>query len=68
MEPKISMMDTLTIRTAAPFKNLFPIKENLLDEIAADMKQNGYDFAHPIIIWPVIRSLWLMVTHGLPPR
>lgn len=51
MEPKISMMDTLTIRTAAPFKNLFPIKENLLDEIAADMKQNGYDFAHPIIIW-----------------
>ena len=51
MEPKISMMDTLTIRTAAPFKNLFPIRENLLDEIAADMKANGYDFAHPIIIW-----------------
>ena len=51
MEAKISMMDTLTIRTAAPFKNLFPIRENLLDEIAADMKQNGYDFAHPIIIW-----------------
>ena len=51
MEQKISMMDTLTIRTAAPFKNLFPIRENLLDEIAADMKQNGYDFAHPIIIW-----------------
>jgi len=22
-----------------------------LDEIAADMKANGYDFAHPIIIW-----------------
>ena len=51
MEQKISMMDTLTIRTAAPFKNLFPIRENLLDEIAADMKANGYDFAHPIIIW-----------------
>ena len=51
MEQKISMMDTLTIRMAAPFKNLFPIRENLLDEIAADMKQNGYDFAHPIIIW-----------------
>ena len=51
MEQKISMMDTLTIRTAAPFKNLFPIRENLLNEIAADMKQNGYDFAHPIIIW-----------------
>jgi len=51
MEQKISMMDTLTIRTATPFKNLFPIRENLLDEIAADMKANGYDFAHPIIIW-----------------
>ena len=41
MEQKISMMDTLTIRTATPFKNLFPIRENLLDEIAADMKANG---------------------------
>ena len=26
MESRISMMDTLTIRTAAPFKNLFPIR------------------------------------------
>ncbi len=51
MDNKISMMDTLTIRTAAPFKNLFPIRENILNEIAADMKQNGYDYAHPVIIW-----------------
>ena len=51
MESRISMMDTLTIRTAAPFKNLFPIRENLLNEIAADMKKNGFDPLYPIVIW-----------------
>ena len=51
MEERISMMATLEIRTASPFKDLFPIKETVLNEIAEDMKQNGYDYAHPIIIW-----------------
>ncbi len=51
MEDKISMMPTTVLHTAAPFKTLFPIKENVLCEIAEDMKQNGFDYAHPIIIW-----------------
>ncbi len=51
MEDKISLMPTQTLRTAAPFKTLFPIKESVLNEIAEDMKQNGFDYAHPIIIW-----------------
>jgi len=51
MENKISMMDTLTIRTATPFKDLFPIREELLNDIAADMKENGFDPLYPIVIW-----------------
>lgn len=51
MEEHISMMSTLELRTAAPFNKLFPIKDAILDEIAADMKANGYDYAHPIIVW-----------------
>jgi len=51
MDNKISMMDTLTIRTAAPFKNLFPIREELLNDIASDMKANGFDSLYPIVIW-----------------
>ena len=51
MEEKISLMPTIAIHTASPFKDLFPIKESVLNEIAEDMKQNGFDFAHPIIIW-----------------
>ncbi len=51
MEDKISLMSTQVIHTAAPFQNLFPIKESVLNEIAEDMRKNGFDYAHPIIIW-----------------
>lgn len=51
MEDKISLMPIQALHTAAPFKTLFPIKESILNEIAEDMKQNGFDYAHPIIIW-----------------
>jgi len=51
MEERISMMATLELRTAAPFNRLFPIKDAVLDQIAADMKANGYDYGHPIIVW-----------------
>ena len=44
-------MPTLEIRTASPFKDLFPIRETTLNEIVEDMKKNGYDYAHPITIW-----------------
>ena len=51
MDKQISMMQTLEIRTASPFKDLFPIRETTLNEIIEDMKKNGYDYAHPITIW-----------------
>ena len=51
MEERISMMATLELRTAAPFNRLFPIKECVLNEIVSDMKEHGYDYAHPIIVW-----------------
>ena len=51
MDKQISMMPTLEIRTAFPFKDLFPIRETTLNEIVEDMKKNGYDYAHPITIW-----------------
>ena len=42
---------TAALRTAEPFKSLFPIRETDLEKITANMKQNGFDHAHPIIIW-----------------
>lgn len=51
MDDKISMVDVLSIHTAAPFKDLFPIREAVLNEIAEDMKINGFDTALPIVIW-----------------
>lgn len=51
MDKQISMMPTLEIRTASPFKDLFPVRETTLNEIVEDMKKNGYDYAHPITIW-----------------
>ena len=51
MDEKISMMLTLQMRTASPFKDLFPIREDVLNEIVSDMKENGFDFSHPIVVW-----------------
>ncbi len=51
MDDKIAMMDILSIHTASPFKDLFPIRETVLNEIAEDMKVNGFDTALPIVIW-----------------
>ena len=51
MENNLIKMTTLELRTAPPFSTLFPIREKTLDEIAADMKKNGYDHAHPITLW-----------------
>ena len=50
----ISMMDTLTIRTASPFKDIFPIRESVLNEIAESMKRNGYDLEQqPMVIFEI---------------
>ena len=42
---------TAALRTAEPFKSLFPIRETDLEKITANMKQKGFDHAHPIIVW-----------------
>lgn len=52
MEDKISLMPIQTLHTAAPFKNLFPIQESVLNDMVEDMKgARGFDCAFPIIIW-----------------
>jgi len=51
MQERMTSMTTLELRRAAPFSTLFPIKENVLKKISEDMKSNGYDCAHPIIVW-----------------
>ena len=45
------IVNTNSLRTAEPFKSLFPIRETDLDKIADDMKKHGFDHAHPIIVW-----------------
>ena len=47
----IMMAKTDSIRTAAPFKNLFPIREDVLNRITTDMEQHGFDSGHPIVVW-----------------
>lgn len=39
------------LRTSEPFKDLFPILEQVLSDIVDDMNLNGFDIAHPIIVW-----------------
>ena len=46
-----SMADPLEIKTASPFKDLFPVKPSELERIMASMKAKGYDYGHPIILW-----------------
>ncbi len=40
-----------SLKTAEPFKNLFPIRENVLSDIIDDMVANGFDSGHPIVVW-----------------
>ena len=46
-----TLVNTDSLRTAEPFKNLFPIREDIVNKIASDMKQHGFDRAHPIVVW-----------------
>ena len=39
------------VKTDVPFKELFPVKEELLESIIGNMKQNGFDRTQPLIIW-----------------
>lgn len=40
-----------SLKTAEPFKNLFPIRATVLSEIIDDMTVNGFDSGHPIVVW-----------------
>ena len=46
-----SLVNTDSLHTAAPFKNLFPIQKTTLNRIISDMKRFGFDSGHPIVIW-----------------
>jgi len=39
------------IKTASPFRDLFPIQERVLDEIYWDIQKTGYDKSKPIVLW-----------------
>jgi ParB-like chromosome segregation protein Spo0J len=39
------------IKTAEPFKSLFPIEGEVLDRIQADMREHGYDPSQPVVLW-----------------
>lgn len=39
------------LKTAPPFRDLFPINEKVLDRVYWDMQKNGYDRSQPIVVW-----------------
>jgi len=39
------------LRMDKPFKGLFPIEQDTIEAIAQDMKVNGYDLSHPVVVW-----------------
>jgi ParB family chromosome partitioning protein len=39
------------IKTALPFRDLFPIRKRVLDDIMWDMRKNGYDNSQPLVLW-----------------
>jgi ParB-like chromosome segregation protein Spo0J len=49
-------MATGRIKTASPFKDLFPVDEKKVDAIAEHIKANGYDEAQPIILWDATKG------------
>ncbi len=44
-------IDTRTIKTAEPFKSLFPISPSVLTAITESMIHTGYDASKPVVIW-----------------
>jgi ParB family chromosome partitioning protein len=39
------------IKTASPFRDLFPMSDKLVKEIYWDMQKNGFDQSKPIVLW-----------------
>ena len=54
-------MLVVDITTRSPFNDLFPIRENILNEIVKDIKENGFDKSRPIVLW---RKCGLTVVDG----
>jgi ParB family chromosome partitioning protein len=54
-------MLVIDITTRSPFKDLFPIRENILNEIVKDIQENGFDKSKPIALW---RRCGLTVVDG----
>ncbi len=50
-------MLTGNIRTASPFRDLFPIKEELVKTLYWDMQKNGFDESKPIVLWESHNSI-----------
>jgi len=50
-EEMIVKTELCWIKTAEPFRTLFPASQSTIDAIAADMRVNGFDYAYPIIMW-----------------
>ncbi len=44
-------MNISDIRTASPFKDLFPIRHRTLDDITWDMRRYGFDIGKPLVLW-----------------
>ncbi|MDD5698774.1 MAG: hypothetical protein PHH77_09185 [Victivallaceae bacterium] len=39
------------IKTASPFRDLFPVRKRVLEDIMWDMRKNGYDNSQPLVLW-----------------
>ncbi|MDD5698392.1 MAG: hypothetical protein PHH77_07220 [Victivallaceae bacterium] len=39
------------IKTASPFRDLFPVRKRILEDIIWDMRRNGYDNSQPLALW-----------------
>ncbi len=44
-------MKLIDIKTAEPFKSLFPIDPAILERIQENIRDKGYDTSQPVIIW-----------------
>lgn len=44
-------MKTVEIKTAEPFNKIFPIDKTVLTSVIMDMRKNGFDPCHPVIVW-----------------
>jgi len=45
------------INTASPFKDLFPIEEEVVKNLYWDMQKNGFDPSAPIVLWESHNSI-----------